>query len=49
MKSIDNTSTKKSENDVGKGPFLSSSVKNILKRKREDKNKKGIKKMKTKK
>ena len=45
MKSKDNSSTKKSEREVGKGPFLSSNVKDILKRKREDKQKKGIKKM----
>ena len=45
MKSKDNSSTKKSESEVGKGPFLSSNVKDILKRKREDKQKKGIKKM----
>ena len=45
MKSKDNSSTKKSESEVGKGPFLSSNVKDILKRKREDKHRKGIKKM----
>lgn len=45
MNSKDNSSTKKSESEAGKGPFLSSNVKDILKRKREDKHKKGIKKM----
>ena len=45
MKSKDNSSTKNSESEEGKGPFLSNNVKDILKRKREDKHKKGIKKM----
>ena len=45
MKSKDNSSAKKNESEEGKGPFLSNNVKDILKRKREDKHKKGIKKM----